>query len=54
MHIIYNMYSKYSYYTVPRIIFIKENCSKIDFFFSDQACHNSKMHYVRTTNSSNK
>lgn len=33
MHAIYNMYSKYTYYTVPRIIYRKENCSKIDFFF---------------------
>lgn len=48
MHIIYNMFSNYTYYTVPIIIFIKENCSKIDFF-SDQACHNSKMHYFCTT-----
>lgn len=34
MHIIYNMYSKYTYNTVPTIIFIKENCSKIDFFLT--------------------
>lgn len=44
LHIIYNIFS---YYTQYIIFFIKEKCSKIDIF-SDQACHNCKMHHFYT------
>lgn len=50
--IIYNMYSVYTYYTVARIIFIKENIFlNILPFFLTRQCDNSKMRHVQTTKS---